>query len=286
MTSHTPDARYLELVLSTVALVVLAACAPQVAAAPRTPVPPPLVQPGTNHGAEADSYAYPAEQVQRWLLEGPAAEDYPSERIAFLTFDDGPSEDATPAVLDALAADDVPATFFVVTGQDGLDETGAQLVRRTIAEGNAVCLHSASHDYSYLYPGGSADPDHVLADQQEMLASLRAALGPEYAPGCFRYPGGHMSWRSMAAADEALAGHGLSWIDWNAMTGDSAGGGRAPATAEAAAAAVRRDVTEADSPHVLVVLMHDARGKTVSTQALPRIVADLRAQGYSFGVIS
>lgn len=285
MASPTPDSRYLELVLSTVALVVLAACAPQVAAAPRTPSPPPsLVQPGTNHASDAASYAYPAAQVQRWLLEGPAADDYPTQKIAFLTFDDGPSEDATPAVLDALAADDVPATFFVVTGSSGLDDTDAGLVRRTVTAGNAVCLHSASHDYTYLYPGGQADPEHVLADQQVMLASLRAALGPEYAPGCFRYPGGHMSWRSMAAADEALAGQGLSWIDWNAMTGDSGGGGTP--TAEAAAAAVRRDISEAGSPNVVVVLMHDARGKTVSTQALPRIVADLRAQGYSFGVIS
>lgn len=35
--------------------------------------------------------------------------------------------------------------------------------------------------------------------------------------------------------------------DWNAMTADSAGSGRAPTTAEADAAAVRRDIAEADS---------------------------------------
>jgi peptidoglycan/xylan/chitin deacetylase (PgdA/CDA1 family) len=39
-------------------------------------------------------------------------------------------------------------------------------------------------------------------------------------------------------------------------------------------------------PNVVVILMHDARGKKVSTEALPQIITDLRAKGYSFGVIS
>lgn len=268
------------LALPVVVVALLAACAPS--GAGRTP---PLVQPGTNHAPAAASYAYPAASVHDWLVLGPRAVDYPEQKIAFLTFDDGPSADATPAVLDALKANEVPATFFVIAGPEGLERTGPELVRRTITDGNAVCIHSFSHDYGYLYPDRHADAAHVVADQQQALAALRTAIGPEYTPNCFRYPGGHMSWKSMEAADDALAAEGMSWIDWNAMTGDAAGRGR-PTTPAGAAQVVQKEIKAAKDPHVVVILMHDAKGKKVSTQALPQIVADLRAQGYSFGVIS
>lgn len=269
----------LSLAIPVAVVALLAACASS-SGAVRTPS---LVQPGTNHARSAASYAYPAAKVHDWLVLGSEAVDYPEQKIAFLTFDDGPSTDATPAVLDALKANDVPATFFVIAGPEGLERTGPELVRRTITDGNSVCIHSFSHDYEYLYPNRHADAAHVLADQQQALDALRTAIGPEYTPTCFRYPGGHMSWKSMAAADEALAAEGMSWIDWNAMTGDAAGRGR-PTTPAGAAQVVQKEMTKAGHPNVVVILMHDA--KKVSTEALPQIVSDLRTQGYSFGVIS
>jgi len=250
-----------------------------------TPTPTPLVQPGTNHAASAASYAYPAEQVNRWLVQGPAAEDYPTSKIAFLTFDDGPSKDATPAALKALETAGVPATFFVISGAQGVGTGGPELLRREVKEGHAVCVHSYSHDYSYLYPGRHANPDHIVSDLNKALGVLRETLGPEYAPTCFRYPGGHMSWNSMAGADAALAAEGFAWIDWNAMTGD-AEGSKGPSTPAEAAGMVQSGIAYAEHPNVVVILMHDTMGKTLSNQALPQVVADLKAQGYSFGVIS
>src|SRR5437016_9808930 len=38
------------------------------------------------------------------------------ERVAYLTFDDGPNPGATGAILDALAVEGVPAAFFMVGG--------------------------------------------------------------------------------------------------------------------------------------------------------------------------
>lgn len=268
----------------------LTACAPPGSpgrhGAQGAPAPvPSLVQPGTNHAASADAYAYPAAKVHDWLVEGPKAPDYPTQKIAFLTFDDGPSKDATPAVLDALNAGHVPGTFFVIAGPTGLEKAGPAFVQQEVADGNAVCIHSFSHDYEYLYPHRKADVQHILADEQKAAAGLRAALGPQYTPTCFRYPGGHMSWQDMAPADEMLAGQGLSWIDWNTMTGD-AEGRRAPATPAAAASAVEKDIRMAGKPNVVVVLMHDGTGKKISTEALPQIISELRAGGYSFGVIS
>ena len=38
----------------------------------------------------------------------------PDDEVVYLTYDDGPNPAATPALLDVLAAAEVPATFFVI----------------------------------------------------------------------------------------------------------------------------------------------------------------------------
>src|SRR5206468_4298097 len=72
----------------------------------------------------------------RWRL--PASNG--SKRCA-LTFDDGPSV-ATAAVLDILAAERVPATFFVLGANV---ERHPQIVQRTRDEGHAVGIHGMDH---------------------------------------------------------------------------------------------------------------------------------------------
>src|SRR5262245_45675804 len=66
--------------------------------------------------------------------------------VAF-TFDDGPNPETTPAVLDALAKYNIPATFFIVTrrlaGKHG--EKPREILARELAEGHLVASHSVSH---------------------------------------------------------------------------------------------------------------------------------------------
>lgn len=59
-----------------------------------------------------------------------------------LTFDDGPDPEYTPAILDVLAAKDVPASFFVL-GQ--LVAQSPQILRRMLKEGHEVGSHSYWH---------------------------------------------------------------------------------------------------------------------------------------------
>ena len=59
-----------------------------------------------------------------------------------LTFDDGPSLQTTPVILEALRAGNVPATFFVL-GQSV--EKHPELLRRIVAEGHAVGIHACTH---------------------------------------------------------------------------------------------------------------------------------------------
>lgn len=66
----------------------------------------------------------------------------PADRTLALTFDDGPDPTWTPRILDVLKAHHVHATFFVV-GTAAIDHP--ELVRRMIAEGHEVGLHTLTH---------------------------------------------------------------------------------------------------------------------------------------------
>ena len=75
------------------------------------------------------------------------------EKWVCLTFDDGPSK-TTPAVLDALNAAGVKATFFVVA--TGYNEKYLPLIADAAAAGHQIALHSASHEYSDIYQSAAA----------------------------------------------------------------------------------------------------------------------------------
>jgi peptidoglycan-N-acetylglucosamine deacetylase len=59
-----------------------------------------------------------------------------------LTFDDGPSTEWTPKILDILKQKGVKATFFII-GANG--ETNPGLVQRTLAEGHEIGNHTFTH---------------------------------------------------------------------------------------------------------------------------------------------
>lgn len=63
-------------------------------------------------------------------------------KTVVLTFDDGPTKQYTPRILDTLAQLDVHATFFAVGAQA---EREPEILRREIAEGHEIGNHSFSH---------------------------------------------------------------------------------------------------------------------------------------------
>src|SRR3954468_903917 len=87
------------------------------------------------------SFSQQRETEEAWR-EFPGLERLEGNQTA-LTFDDGPDPDATPAVLDALEAAGVQATFFLV-GEQLLvhHELGAEVARR----GHHVGLHGFHHE--------------------------------------------------------------------------------------------------------------------------------------------
>jgi peptidoglycan/xylan/chitin deacetylase (PgdA/CDA1 family) len=230
---------------------------------------------GTNHIASANAYAVPAATVHTWLT----TRNRPATKTAFLTFDDGPSV-MTPLVLDSLKTLGVPATFFVI---GRYLELNPAITQRAMAEGHAICLHSYSHDYAYLYPGRVGSVVNIATDYDHALSVAMRVLGPTYTPSGYRYPGGHMSWSGLGDADIALAQRGVSWIDWNCMSGDA--DRKPPANPDGAIANLTATFTAAGSPSAAVMLNHDSHGKDVTLATLPRFVQFFRDRGYGFGVI-
>ncbi|MEE9209897.1 MAG: polysaccharide deacetylase family protein [Kiloniellales bacterium] len=91
-----------------------------------------------------------------------------------LRFDDGPSAEVTPGVLDCLAVRGIAATFFV-SAKDFLNETQRALVRRAKDVGHRIGNHTYSHS---VILGESADPEtpaRAIGAAQEVLAELAEA---------------------------------------------------------------------------------------------------------------
>lgn len=66
------------------------------------------------------------------------------EKIVFLSFDDGPSDQFTPIILDTLKQNNIQAVFFCI-GQQA--ELFPELVRRISLEGHQTGNHTYSHDW-------------------------------------------------------------------------------------------------------------------------------------------
>jgi peptidoglycan/xylan/chitin deacetylase (PgdA/CDA1 family) len=65
-------------------------------------------------------------------------------RRIYLTFDDGPSAETTPQLLDHLKEAGIKATFFVV-GRNIENASGRAIVERMAAEGHQIGNHTYSH---------------------------------------------------------------------------------------------------------------------------------------------
>jgi peptidoglycan-N-acetylglucosamine deacetylase len=135
----------------------------------------------------------------------PGRERLDGEEVA-LTFDDGPDPDATPAVLDALDAAGVKATFFMVGEQVMKHIT---LAREVAERGHDIALHGFEHR-EHEEMGRS-----VRDDLARGLGAIEAATAQR--PALFRPPYGRFSEDSYAAcADLGLepvywSGWGMDW---------------------------------------------------------------------------
>lgn len=128
----------------------------------------------------------------------------------FLTFDDGPDPDWTPRVLDALAAAQVTATFFVI-GQCA--RRTPALLRRAADAGHTIGNHTFSHRHPWTTNAREACRE--VTDGAAAIADILGQPAKLYRP-----PHG----RARRCMSEAAASLGevetlwdLSAIDWGML---------------------------------------------------------------------
>lgn len=222
------------------------------------------------------------EFIQKYIeqqAQGMMPEGADGTKAVYLTFDDGPSTSVTPQVLDILKSENVNATFFVLGKEVDSSEESKQILKRMYDEGNAIGIHTYSHDYEYLYPGRTVNVDNFASDVNKTVESLKAVLGSDFTTKAIRMPGGHMSWNGTAPLDEWFKENGYSTVDWNALTKDAEGEPKqAPQLVEEA-----KNTT--GSMERVILLMHDTYGKEESAKALRDVIQFYKSSGYEFRVI-
>ncbi|KWX23117.1 polysaccharide deacetylase [Mycolicibacterium wolinskyi] len=185
-----------------------------------------------------------------------------TDKVVALTLDDGPT-DLTPEVLEILADAHVPATFYL-TGRE-LEAAPAQ-GKAIAAAGHEIGNHSYSHRRMVLM-----SPDTVADEVERTDAAIRAT--GYQGPITFRPPYGKKLW----ALPHYLSERDRISVTWD-VEPDSATG----ADADAIVAETLDKVRPGS-----IILLHVMYGsREASRAAIPRIVDELRSDGYRFVTVS
>lgn len=193
------------------------------------------------------------------------------KKIAYLTFDDGPSRYVTPEILDILDSYNIKATFFVLGKQA---EKNPDILKRIYEEGHSIGNHTYSHNYSFIYK----NVNNFLYELEKTEEVFKNILGEDFETNLIRFPGGSFGTKKAPFRSFVLE-KGYNYIDWNSLNGD-AEGHYIPAKK-----LVNRFKSTFSNQPVLVILMHDIDAKRTTVEALPAIIDFLIEKGYEFATL-
>lgn len=186
-----------------------------------------------------------------WLIDG--------DKTICLTFDEGYENGYTPSILDTLKEKKIKAIFFVTYD---FASQNKELVQRMIDEGHIVGNHSWHH-----YSMDELDDEKAKEEVQYLHDYIKENFN--YTMSYFRFPKGEFSQQSLATVS-SLGYKSVFWsfayVDWdvdNQPNPDDA----------------MQSICEAT--HNGEILLLHAVGKT-NAEILPRVIDDIKKQGYTF----
>lgn len=189
------------------------------------------------------------------------------EKHAYLTFDDGPS-DNTDKILDILKEKGVKATFFVV---GKTDEKSKERYQRILEEGHSLGMHSYTHDYSYIY----SSLDNYKEDLMKLQDYLYEVTGTRVR--LYRFPGGSSNSVSKIPIQSCinyLDKKGIVYYDWNSSSEDAVSIGTSCDKLN------ENILKDALLYHNTVILMHDLHECTATVKGLGTLIDRLKKEGY------
>ncbi|MCY9659588.1 polysaccharide deacetylase [Paenibacillus chondroitinus] len=195
-------------------------------------------------------------------------------KIAYLTFDDGPSN-STRKILHILKANGVTATFFVIGTETS---EGKTLYKEIAAEGHAIGNHTYSHDYNRIYKS----PEAFIKDARKLDRLLEETVG--FRPEILRFPGGSNNQVSRKSGGRGIMNQvtakakeqGYQYFDWNVSSTDAA------APVQDRDMIIDSVLSASKGKKRIIVLMHDNTYKTTTVEALPVVIRKLKAAGFRF----
>lgn len=192
----------------------------------------------------------------------------------YLTFDDGPSLDITPKILDLLKKYNIKATFFVINRNSNSD----YLIKRAFDEGHTIGLHSGSHNYSKIYQNETTFFNDLAIIENKVIKLTGSSSK------IIRFPGGSSNTVSksynkgiMTRLVKQVAEKGYIYQDWNVGTGDS---GHQDSTK------ICNSAKKYLSNGTNIILMHDYSGNNGTYEALKCIIEYGLDRGFSFSKIT
>ncbi|MBH1941571.1 polysaccharide deacetylase [Mobilitalea sibirica] len=194
------------------------------------------------------------------------------KKIAYLTFDDGPSEN-TFKVLDILEERNVRATFFLVG--TSITAEREDCLQRMVNEGHTIGIHSYSHICNEIY----CSIERYLDDFNTIYQQIYEITGERVS--IYRFPLGSNNGYSKKIKDaliEEMERRGFTCYDWNVSANDSIG----KPTAYSIRQNIEKDLKNQDYP---IILLHDSAINDTTAKILPDIITLLSEKGYEFDTL-
>ncbi len=187
-----------------------------------------------------------------------------TRKVAYLTFDDGPSKYSND-MMDLLKQHDIKATYFMLG--DNMN-TYPDAVKRMVEEGHYPGLHSMTHDFNKLYKSGGSG--NFIKEFQEAQGIVENLTG--FKPTLIRAPYGSAPQIGESFRKD-IADAGFKMWDWTLDSLDWKFIGQPNRILEQIKGTLTADVE--------VILLHD-RQQTL--EALPSIIEYIQSKGYEFEV--
>ena len=192
----------------------------------------------------------------------------PNRPMVALTFDDGPRDPSTSALLDILYEYDATSTFFVL-GNAMLDGTYDNLLIRSINNGNEIGNHSISHsDLAALMEKDTPENREKLSRELNSVSNyINTLTNGAYQVALFRPPYGSTNEKVRSASPHPLAMWNRDPRDWDVRN---------------AQAVYDRVLGEAADGAIYV--LHDIHPETV--EAMKTAIPALKEAGYQIVTFS
>lgn len=179
------------------------------------------------------------------------------KKLVALTFDDGPSAETTPRLLEILYEKNVPSTFFMLGSRV---RANPDLVQEAAKLGNEIASHTYSHQ-NLIRISASAVAEDISATRDafsDVLGSIPALTRPPY---------GNINDNVRRSVGTPLILWSVDTLDWKYKNTDSI-----------------MSYTLSEVYDGAIILMHDIH--PTSVDAVPTLIDTLRSDGYEFVTVS